>query len=120
MRIILKSKIHRAVITDTDLNYEGSIGLDARLMAAADLLPYEQVHVLDITNGARFETYVIEEPADSGRVVIYGAAARLVVPGDLAIILSYQVMPEEEARAVEPRVVAVDARNTPLAAVGPR
>ncbi|MPZ15526.1 MAG: aspartate 1-decarboxylase, partial [Chloroflexi bacterium] len=77
MRVMLKSKIHRATITETNLDYEGSIGIDAALLRRASLLPYEQVHVLNVTNGARFETYAIEEPAKSGRIVVYGAAAHL-------------------------------------------
>jgi len=114
MRVMLKSKIHRATITDTNMAYEGSIGIDSCLLREADLLPYEQVHVLDITNGSRFETYAVQEPEGSGRVAVYGAAARLVAPGDTVIILGYQVVTEEEARSIHPRVVHVDAANAPL------
>ena len=117
MRIILKSKIHRATVTDVNLDYEGSIGIDSELLHAADLLPYEQVHVLDLNNGARFETYTMEEPAASGRIAIYGAAARLVAQGDSLIILSYQVLPDEEAQQARPRIVYVDEKNRPLPAV---
>lgn len=114
MRIVLKSKIHRATITNTDLHYEGSIGIDASLLREADILPYEQVHVLDIDRGSRFETYAIEEPAGSGQIAIYGAAAQLVAPGDLVIIMSYQVVDDEAARAAQPRVVVVSSDNRPL------
>jgi aspartate 1-decarboxylase len=110
---MLKSKIHRATITDTDLNYEGSIGIDAALMRAADLLPYEQVHVLDVTNGARFQTYVIEEPEHSGRIGVYGAAAHLVTRGDTVIVLAYNVQTESEARTAHPHIVYVDGANKP-------
>ena len=115
MRVMLKSKIHRATVTKVDADYEGSIGLATDLLEAADVLPYEQVHVLDITSGVRLETYAIAEPAGSGVVAIYGAAARLIAPGDLVIILAYETMPDAEARRVQPRVVYVDQRNTPLA-----
>lgn len=114
MRIVLKSKIHRAMITHVDLNYEGSIGIDAGLLREADIVPYEQAHVLDIANGARFETYVIEEPDGSGAIAIYGAAARLVALGDLLIIMSYQICTDDEARSHEPRVVIVGPDNRPL------
>lgn len=117
MRIILKSKIHRATVTDVNLDYEGSIGVDGDLMRAADLLPYEQVHVLDLNNGARFETYAMEEPAASGRIAIYGAAARLVAQGDSLIILSYEVLPDEAAQQVRPRIVYVDENNRALPAL---
>lgn len=119
MRIMLKSKIHRARITGTNVDYEGSIGIDAELLRAADLLPFEQVHVLDITNGHRFETYVIEGPAGSGCIEIYGAAARLVEPSDLVIILSYRLATEDEARAAQPQIVHVDAHNAPIAGALP-
>ncbi len=108
---MLKSKIHRAVLTGTELDYEGSIAIDRRLMEAADLLPGEQVHVLNINNGSRLETYVIEAPAGSGTVMLNGAAARLGCKGDLVIILSYATMSEEEARSYRPKVVRVDAKN---------
>jgi len=110
-RFMLKSKIHRAVLTGTELDYEGSIAIDRRLMEAADLLPGEQVHVLNINNGSRLETYVIEAPAGSGTVMLNGAAARLGCKGDLVIILSYATMSEEEARSYRPKVVRVDAKN---------
>lgn len=110
-RTMLKSKIHRATVTQADLHYVGSLTVDAGLMEAADLLPGEQVHVVDINNGARLETYVIEGPRGSGIIGINGAAARLVQPGDLVIIISYASLDDAEARAFVPRVVHVDAGN---------
>lgn len=110
-RTMLKSKIHRATVTQADLHYVGSLTVDAELMQAADLLPGEQVHVVDINNGARLETYVIEGPGGSGIIGINGAAARLVHPGDLVIVISYASLDDAEARAFTPRVVHVDAGN---------
>lgn len=110
-RTMLKSKIHRATVTQADLHYVGSITVDADLMAAADLLPGEQVHVVDVNNGARLETYVIEGPRGSGVIGINGAAARLVHPEDLVIIMSYASLDDAEARTFVPRVVHVDAGN---------
>ena len=114
---MLKSKIHRATVTDVNRDYEGSIGIDGELLRTVDLLPFEQVHVLDITNGNRFETYVIEEPEGSRRIGVYGAAAHLVAPGDLVIILAYNLIPEEEAADVHPRVLVLDASNKPRTVV---
>ena len=111
MRIMMKSKIHRAKVTQADLDYVGSVTLDAALMEAADLLEGEQVAIVDITNGARIETYVIPGPAGSGVIGINGAAAHLVHPGDLVIIMSYAVMSDAEARALKPHVVHVDDQN---------
>ena len=111
MRIMMKSKIHRATVTQADLDYVGSVTLDAALMEAADLLEGEQVAIVDITNGARIETYVIPGPAGSGVIGINGAAAHLVHPGDLVIIMSYAVMTDAEARSLKPHVVHVDAQN---------
>ena len=111
MRIMMKSKIHRATVTQADLHYVGSVTLDAALMEAADLLEGEQVAIVDITNGARIETYVIPGPAGSGVIGINGAAAHLVHPGDLIIIMSYAVLDDAEARALKPRVVHVDEKN---------
>lgn len=107
----MKSKIHRATVTQADLDYVGSVTLDAALMEAADLLEGEQVAIVDITNGARIETYVIPGQRGSGMVGINGAAAHLVHPGDLVIIMSYAVVDDAEAKALEPRVVHVDERN---------
>ena len=111
MRIMMKSKIHRATVTQADLDYVGSVTLDAGLMEAADLLEGEQVAIVDITNGARIETYVIPGPRGSGVIGINGAAAHLVHPGDLVIIMSYAMFDDAEARTLEPRVVHVDDRN---------
>src|SRR2546423_15588465 len=110
-RTMFKSKIHRATVTQADLHYVGSVTIDADLMEAADLLPGEQVAIVDIDNGARLETYVIEGPRGSGIVGINGAAARLVHPGDLVIIISYATVTDAEARAMHPKVVFVDADN---------
>jgi aspartate 1-decarboxylase len=98
-------------VTQADLDYVGSITLDAALMDAADLLEGEQVAIVDVTNGARIETYAIRGPRDSGIIGINGAAAHLIHPGDLVIIISYGMMDEAEARALKPRVVHVDAQN---------
>lgn len=110
-RMMLKSKIHRARVTDANLHYEGSITIDAELMDLADILPYEMVHVLDVDNGARLETYAIPGERGSGQICINGAAARLVSSGDTVIILTYRPMPEEEARGHQPTLVYVDADN---------
>jgi aspartate 1-decarboxylase len=110
-RTMLKSKIHRARVTQADLHYVGSVTLDEDLLDAADLLPGEQVTLLDIDNGARLETYVIAGQRGSGVVGINGAAARLVQPGDLVIIISYMMVSDQEARAVQPRIVHVDTDN---------
>lgn len=111
MRIMMKSKIHRATVTQADLDYVGSVTLDAALMEAANLLEGEQVAIVDITNGARIETYVIPGPRSSGVIGINGAAAHLVHPGDLVIIMSYAVLDDSEARVLEARVVHVDEHN---------
>ncbi len=113
-REMFKSKIHRATVTQADLHYVGSVTIDATLMAAANLLPGEKVDIVDIDNGARLSTYVIEGEAGSGIIGINGAAARLVSPGDLVIIISYASMTEEHARSYEPSVVFVDADNRPV------
>ena len=118
MRSMLKSKIHRARVTDANLEYEGSITLDQDLMDAADLLEYEMVHVLDVDNGSRLQTYVIRGGRGTGEVVINGAAARLVQRGDRVIILGYATLPEVEARTCVPKLVYVDGENR-IARVGP-
>jgi aspartate 1-decarboxylase len=111
MRIMMKSKIHRAMVTQADLDYVGSVTLDAALMEAADLLEGEQVAIVDITNGARIETYVIPGERGSGVIGINGAAAHLVHPGDLVIIISYAMVTDAEAKALEPKIVHVDEKN---------
>ena len=110
-RIMMKSKIHRATVTQADLDYVGSVTLDAALMEAADLLEGEEGAIVHITNGARIETYVIPGEAGSGVIGINGAAAHLVHPGDLVIIMSYAVLDDAEARTLKPRVVHVDEKN---------
>ena len=111
MRSVCKSKIHRATVTEANVHYTGSITLDTQLMQAADLAPYEQVHVVDVDNGARVITYCIEGPPGSGTVCVNGAAARLISAGDTIIVIAYaQVTPEELAR-MAPKVVMLDARN---------
>ena len=107
----MKSKIHRATVTQADLDYVGSVAIDAALMEAADLLEGEQVAIVDITNGARIETYVIPGERGSGVIGINGAAAHLVHPGDLVIIMSYAVVSDAEAQALKPLVVHVDEMN---------
>lgn len=113
MRTMLKSKIHRAMVTQVNLDYEGSISIDAELMDAADLYPFEKVEVFNINNGARFSTYVIEGERGTGVVGLNGAAARLAVVNDLVIIVSYRMMHDEEARSLQPAVVHVDDKNRP-------
>ena len=110
MRTMLKSKIHRATVTQANIDYEGSITIDKELMEAADILQYEQVHVLDINNGARFTTYAIE--GEKGEICLNGAAARLAIKGDIVIVLSYCHVDEEEARNFIPKLIYVDAKNT--------
>ncbi|HEY1966304.1 MAG TPA: aspartate 1-decarboxylase [Pseudonocardia sp.] len=109
IRTMLKSKIHRATVTQADLHYVGSVTVDQDLMDAADLLSGEQVAIVDITNGARLETYVIPGERGSGVIGINGAAAHLVHPGDLVILISYAAMDDAEARTYQPRIVFVDS-----------
>jgi len=109
MRVMLKSKIHRATVTDANINYEGSITIDRKLMQAANILPYEQVHVLDVNNGSRLTTYAIE--GESGEICLNGAAARLVNKGDIVIILTYADYLEEELKNYHPKLVYVDSKN---------
>lgn len=110
-RIMMKSKIHRATVTQADLDYVGSVTLDEDLMEAADLLEGEQVAIVDITNGARIETYVIPGDRGTGVIGINGAAAHLVHPDDLVIIISYALVENAEARCLQPAIVHVDERN---------
>ena len=111
-RRMMKSKIHRATVTGANLHYVGSVSIDTELMALADILPYEQVAVLDIDNGARFETYAIE--GERGQVCLNGAAARLVQPGDKVIIITYADYDDAELEGYVPRIVHVDAGNGPI------
>jgi aspartate 1-decarboxylase len=111
MRTMLKSKIHRARVTDANISYEGSITIDKRLMEAADILPYEKVDVLNINSGSRFNTYAIEGRENSGEICLNGAAARLVAKGDIIIILTYHDVEEERIQDYQPRLVYVDAEN---------
>jgi aspartate 1-decarboxylase len=110
-RTMLKSKLHRATVTQADLHYVGSVTIDEDLMDAPDLLAGEQVAIVDVTNGARLETYVIAGPRGSGVIGINGAAARLVHEGDLVIVISYCAVTDAEARTLRPKVVFVDADN---------
>jgi len=111
MRTMLKSKIHQACVTHANIYYEGSISIDKNLMEAADILPFEQVHVLNINNGARFETYAIEAEAGSGEIGIQGAAARLAGAGDRVIILTYRQVQEAEVHNHYPTRVYVNEKN---------
>ncbi|MBS4084286.1 MAG: aspartate 1-decarboxylase [Rhizobiales bacterium] len=110
---LMKGKIHRAVVTGADLNYEGSIGIDRALIDAAGFLRNERVEIYNISTCARFATYVIEEPSQSGAITLNGAAARLVQKGDHIIIVAYAQMDEAEAKRFQPRVVVVDEQNRP-------
>jgi aspartate 1-decarboxylase len=111
LRTMMKSKVHRATVTQADLHYVGSVTVDEDLLDAADLLPGELVHIVDVTNGARLETYTIAGDRGSGVLGINGAAARLVHPGDVVILIAYAQMETAEARELRPRVVFVDADN---------
>lgn len=115
LREMAKSKIHRATVTEANLNYEGSITIDSSLMAVSDILPGEKVQVVNIANGARFETYAIEGEAGSGIVCVNGAAARLTQPGDLVIVITYCHLEDGEARNHRMKVVLVDGDNRPVA-----
>jgi aspartate 1-decarboxylase len=110
-RHLMKSKIHRATITSADLHYEGSLTVDEDLLDAADLVEYEEIQVVNVNNGSRFSTYVIPGPRGSGVIQLNGAAARLGMPGDLVILISYAVFDAKEAERHHPRVVFVDAKN---------
>ena len=112
---MMKAKLHRATVTQADLEYEGSISIDRDLLERAGILPHEQVDVLNINNGERFTTYAIPAPAGSGTIGINGAAARLAQKGDLVIIVAYARMEEAEAKSFSPRVLLVDGNNRPVA-----
>ncbi len=109
MRTMLRSKIHRATVTDANLEYEGSISIDSKLLKAADIIPYEKVSVLNVSNGARFDTYALE--GKDGEICVNGAAARLAAKGDVVIIVTYCDMGDEEAERHVPRVILLDSRN---------
>ncbi len=111
MRYMLKSKIHRAVVTDADLNYVGSITIDGDIMDAADIIENEKVTIVNNNNGARFETYVIEGKRGSGIICLNGAAARLAVRGDVVIILTYTILNDEDCLTHKPRLVFMDENN---------
>ena len=115
-RLMFKAKIHRATVTDANLDYEGSITIDSNLMRMADILPNEQVHVVNVTNGERLVTYAIE--GGPGDICLNGAAAHKASPGDTVIIISYANVPESEARGFAPTIVKVDAQNRALAPAG--
>jgi aspartate 1-decarboxylase len=111
---LLKSKIHRATVTDANLNYEGSITIARDLMDAAHILPFEKVRVLDVNNGNRLDTYVIEGPAGSGVICLNGAAARKVEVGDIVIIMAYAIVTPEEGREFKPQIVFPDTATNKL------
>lgn len=110
-RTVLKSKIHRATVTDADLHYEGSISIDVDLLKASDILRHEHVHIWDVTNGNRFETYALPAPKGSGSICINGAAAHLAKKGDIIIITSFATLDEKKLKKHEPKVVLVDSKN---------
>jgi len=113
-RHLLKSKIHRATITDSNIHYQGSMTIDLDLMEAADILPFEQINVYNISNGERFETYAVEGTRGSGEICLNGAAARKGVVGDLIIIATYAGLTEQELKNFQPKIVQVDAGNRRL------
>ncbi len=113
LRDILKSKIHRATVTDANLNYNGSITIDSNLMKLADIREFEKVNVVNLNNGQRFDTYAIAGKPESGEICVNGAAARLVHVGDMVIIMTYALMEEKELALHSPRIVQVDAKNVP-------
>ena len=110
-RLMFKSKIHRATVTAANLNYEGSLTIDPDLLDAADILPYEQIHVWDVSNGARLVTYALSGTRGSGEVCVNGAGAHLIKPGDLVIVATYTLMSGRKAKKYEPTVVFVDESN---------
>jgi aspartate 1-decarboxylase len=114
LRHLLKSKIHRATITDSNIHYQGSMTIDLDLMEAADILPFEQINIYNISNGERFETYAVEGSRGSGEICLNGAAARKGVVGDLIIIATYAGLNEQELKNFQPKIVQVDAGNRRL------
>ena len=110
-RIMLSGKIHRATVTRTDLNYEGSLGVDSSLLDTAGILPFEKVQVYNVTNGKRFSTYLIKEKEKSGTVAVYGAAAHKVKTGDILIIVSFAILDEEEIPFFRPKSILLDEKN---------
>ena len=114
LRVMCKGKIHRATVTDANLNYVGSLTVDTDLLDRADILPYEQVQIVNVNNGARLETYAIPGPRGSGTMCLNGAAARLGQTGDIIIVIAYGLCTDAEARALRPRVVLVDEKNHPV------
>jgi aspartate 1-decarboxylase len=115
LRTMLKSKIHRATVTDANLNYVGSVTIDEDLLDAADILPFELVQVVNINNGERFETYAIAGPRGRGDICLNGAAARLAQPGDIVIIMTYVAVTDDEAKQLKPEIVHVNEHNQPIA-----
>ena len=111
MRFVMRSKIHRATVTDADVDYVGSISIDSELMQAAGIEEWEKVHVLDVTNGSRLETYAIKAPARSGKICINGAAAHLVHPGDLVILLTFEGISNNQIESYSPTIVHVNSKN---------
>ncbi len=111
LRTVCKAKLHGATVTEANVAYTGSLTLDAALMKAADLVPYEQVHVVDVDNGARLVTYCIEGPTNSGTVCVNGAAARLISAGDKIIVIAYAQVSPEELEELEPKLIMLDERN---------
>jgi aspartate 1-decarboxylase len=111
LRIMYKSKIHSATVTDANLSYKGSITIDAKLLEAADIFPGERVQIVNLNNGSRVETYVIEGEKDSGTICMNGAAARWAQPGDRIIIISYCLIESREASTFKPKVIIVDDKN---------
>jgi aspartate 1-decarboxylase len=111
LRVMLKSKLHRARVTHAEVDYEGSLTLDRQFLEVADILPFEQVHVWNVTRGTRFRTYAMEAPAGSGVVCVNGAAAHLARPGDIVIIATFTDLSEAEARRHQPRIVLMDEHN---------
>jgi len=112
-RFLLKSKIHRATVTEANLDYEGSVTIDRRLMELANIVEFEQVHIYDVTNGNRIITYAITGPPDSGTICINGAAAHKVHPGDIVILATYALLSGDELAGHQPHIVRVDAQNRP-------